>query len=514
MALIDISTETWATRQDRLGNAVVGEAFTITNVLGATVLSGTTDANGQMAGTLDPGAYTVAGPGYSKAVHVVAGAKDPKQNYNVKDYGAKGDNATNDGTALAAAITACSSAGGGVVVLPPGTYIITAEIVVPSNVELRGSGRDVTAIKRTGATAGKVLVNSDMTSGNVGITVRDLTVDRTDGADALSTTADNAINFRYVDRLLIENVRARGGMKAIHLQSCSGWLVRPRCDTFRDNGIAINDATGVGMPSAADQEMFVIEPIVRQTAATKAAAGSSPMIITQARTKVIDPDVISTVALSGFGIEIANPTTNPDDIVVRGGHLVGCGILVGHGDRHAIRDVSLEDGAVAGSARVMLVPTGGSAAIADCKVRGVTINGALGVPNGNLRIEGATGTDVSDCSLHGGATLFVSVASKPTTAIRNVAGYTDAAPSIASAATLVVDPGIEVALVTGTTNITSISASVRHTGRRVTLIFAGALTVTDGSNLKLSGNFVTTADDTITLVCDGTNWLESSRSVN
>ena len=42
----------------------------------------------------------------------------------------------------------------------------------------------------------------------------------------------------------------------------------------------------------------------------------------------------------------------------------------------------------------------------------------------------------------------------------------------------------------------------------------GILTFTDGSNLKLNGNFVTTADDTITLVYDGTNWYEMCRSVN
>jgi hypothetical protein len=28
------------------------------------------------------------------------------------------------------------------------------------------------------------------------------------------------------------------------------------------------------------------------------------------------------------------------------------------------------------------------------------------------------------------------------------------------------------------------------------------------------GNFVTTANDTLTLVCDGTTWWEVSRSVN
>lgn len=67
-------------------------------------------------------------------------------------------------------------------------------------------------------------------------------------------------------------------------------------------------------------------------------------------------------------------------------------------------------------------------------------------------------------------------------------------------------------LVTGTNNITSITAS--YANRRVTLLFDGVLTLTDGSNLVLAGNFATTADDTITLVCNGTNWYEVARSLN
>ena len=68
--------------------------------------------------------------------------------------------------------------------------------------------------------------------------------------------------------------------------------------------------------------------------------------------------------------------------------------------------------------------------------------------------------------------------------------------------------------ITGTTNITSIAAADSVSGRVLFLIFDGVLTFTDGSNLKLAGNFVTTADDVICLVCDGTNWFEVSRSVN
>lgn len=85
--------------------------------------------------------------------------------------------------------------------------------------------------------------------------------------------------------------------------------------------------------------------------------------------------------------------------------------------------------------------------------------------------------------------------------------------TIASAATITIPIGQRVATISGTTGITSITAT-GHSGAVVTLIFQGALTVTDGSNLRLAGNFTTTADDTLTLACDGTNWFETSRSVN
>ena len=90
-------------------------------------------------------------------------------------------------------------------------------------------------------------------------------------------------------------------------------------------------------------------------------------------------------------------------------------------------------------------------------------------------------------------------------------------PSVASAATVTIpayagSPALVV--ITGTTGITSVTASWPH--RMVTLRFTDAApgTVTDGSNLKLAGNFVPTTDDTITLICDGVNWHEVARSVN
>jgi len=84
----------------------------------------------------------------------------------------------------------------------------------------------------------------------------------------------------------------------------------------------------------------------------------------------------------------------------------------------------------------------------------------------------------------------------------------------ASSATALAVPASAVYHVTGTTNITSITSTNIGTGTCIVLIFDGVLTFTDGSNLKLAGDFVTTADDTIGVCYDGTNWYETHRSVN
>lgn len=65
--------------------------------------------------------------------------------------------------------------------------------------------------------------------------------------------------------------------------------------------------------------------------------------------------------------------------------------------------------------------------------------------------------------------------------------------------------------ITGSTGIATIGASRK--GLYI-LTFDGTLTVLDGSNLKLSGNFSATADDTLTIYHDGTSAYEVARSNN
>jgi len=84
----------------------------------------------------------------------------------------------------------------------------------------------------------------------------------------------------------------------------------------------------------------------------------------------------------------------------------------------------------------------------------------------------------------------------------------DLTPSVARA---------DVFAVANTGGITITAFDDGRVGQVLTLIFEdGNTTVADGANLHLAGgaNFVSSADDVLVLIFDGTHWYEVSRSVN
>jgi hypothetical protein len=81
---------------------------------------------------------------------------------------------------------------------------------------------------------------------------------------------------------------------------------------------------------------------------------------------------------------------------------------------------------------------------------------------------------------------------------------------IASANTITLPNG-RVIKVTGTTEIKKIVAAAA--GTIVILYFAASCKLVKGENLKISATYEATADDTIALACDGTNWREFGRAV-
>ena len=82
---------------------------------------------------------------------------------------------------------------------------------------------------------------------------------------------------------------------------------------------------------------------------------------------------------------------------------------------------------------------------------------------------------------------------------------------IPSADKLFLRPGEEYFYVSGVTTITTIASTYK--GRKVELIFQNTLTVVNGGNLKLAGDFISSPNSVLVLRYDGTNWIELSRNI-
>lgn len=88
----------------------------------------------------------------------------------------------------------------------------------------------------------------------------------------------------------------------------------------------------------------------------------------------------------------------------------------------------------------------------------------------------------------------------------------DQSRTVASAGTLVPNVDDQVITLSGTTTVTSITATWK--GHTLILYLSSTAQITDGGNILLSANSTGAALRTLTLFCDGTNWVETARSTN
>lgn len=95
------------------------------------------------------------------------------QVYNALTYEAVGDGTTDDTTAIQDALDAASAAGGGVVFLPKGTYLIKYPLILASKVTLKGAGIGVTTITKPATV--KSLLSANASAGATSVTVADST---------------------------------------------------------------------------------------------------------------------------------------------------------------------------------------------------------------------------------------------------------------------------------------------------------------------------------------------------
>ena len=84
---------------------------------------------------------------------------------NVKDFGAKGDDATDDTAAFVSAVAALPT--GGTLYIPPGVYRIDGgNVTIPSYVSVLGAGIGVSILKNTNVAGADLLLFTDSTTSN------------------------------------------------------------------------------------------------------------------------------------------------------------------------------------------------------------------------------------------------------------------------------------------------------------------------------------------------------------
>jgi hypothetical protein len=71
----------------------------------------------------------------------------PDEVFNIKDFGARGDNVADDSEGVRKALAAVETNSGGVIYFPHGTYRLSGWFRIPRRVILRGEGKDITWLK-------------------------------------------------------------------------------------------------------------------------------------------------------------------------------------------------------------------------------------------------------------------------------------------------------------------------------------------------------------------------------
>ena len=471
-------------------------------------------------------------------------------NVRYPEYGAVGDATANDTAALQAALTAAGVAAASTrraadVFIPPGDYKYSTVLSVPAGVNVKGSG-GATRLWPQGvdgftfpvatmftpqvlegfwlenwnntntATAFKVPGTATLTDRRYGVRVRDVHVGYFNvGFDLRSAwewTLDGVVGYSVGHA-----VRVRGQCARIRLvNNCS----------FNPIGFTPTGSPKVGL---------LVTPVTDYTG----GASTRPEDVQDHGSTFLGYDVC--VKLDDFlvcelhGTILDFATWYGVQFRESQGLLIdGCYLATTDGAYGAAIDLSagiLSDapaGAGVGQATIRANRIWAGTATANARGIVLAANQDGHIVEGNFLsgFNGANGRDIyalsnrglsirrNRCRSTGSHSILVETPTGDHDVGPNETARAVSVPgaSVASAAAVTLPAYTDVVQVTGTTGITSIAAS--RPGRRVTLIFADALTVTDGGNLRLAGNFVTTVDDTLTLACDGTNWHEVGRSVN
>jgi hypothetical protein len=511
------------------------------------------------AGALAGVAGLIPGRGADPAL--AAGANDGV--VSVKDFGAKGDGVTDDSAAIQKAVD--ETAGDGrTVFLPAGVYMLQKAVHMRDGLTMKGAGRFVTILRLMPSSNGPILETQVKNQFDEDLTLMDVTLDgdagnteQTGGSVALLHTYN--IRRWHVARCRIMRGRGYGaglqgnpntgngpqediyfadcefdenhyggveGTGSIDIKSCKRFTM-VNC-TVRKDGVGFDVrahfATYINCHARECEFGFVL----RQT---DNLAGSTE---DEAYFTVIGGSAED----CGAGIAIAHNNNQETDKGYT--HVT----VIGFNARNNIHGIGTSnptppntDNAIALSVLGGQFSDNEGYGLGISTSRNFTASGAVCRKNSyGINLRDTENASISGCDLSDNENWGIGmeeevlptnrVAAVGNTVMGNGAGAipnmgpnskiaantTDEGSSVTAASTITLPESSETVVVTGTTSINSIKASFG--GRRVVLVFLQALTVVNGSNLKLKGNFNATGFDTLTLVCQGGTWYELSRSVN
>lgn len=423
---------------------------------------------------------------------------------NVKSptYGAVGDGTTDDTTAFNNALAAAEAltSTGGTVYVPPGTYLLDGEINVDQYVCLVGAGMRETVLKLNDAGT-SIVFNKYL-----GVSPKNSRGGRCggfhiDGQNLATTCMDvhHAVNRSFTD-FRISRPGADGvGLLVQVAQNC----------TFRDFDMeataATSNTTGIKVTDAAGGNRFHSFATIEFSYAH--------IWITQDATSPVE----------GVSLDAPRHTTFTDGMIE---HSTGSLIRV-----HKARDtyfgrmwlsqdeptsaynmVEVQDSGGGGLTHNIVFDTfdinGSQTYSTAFKLTGTdcytTIrNGYFG--NSLVGVDSATGHGCTfENNVNRGSCVTLTTGEINTKAISSANTITSH----------VGDLPARCVTVSGNTTINTLG--VTYPGHVMTLMFSGAPTVSSSAgNIKLSGlsDMSATADDNLTLLCDGTNWHEIARVV-
>jgi hypothetical protein len=157
--------------------------------------------------------------------------------WNVKWFGAKGDGSNDDTAEIQACIDAVSALGGGSVLIPEGTYQLSAAIEIPSYVSVYGEGIEATILRAKATSTATEVVKNQPTTATNGTLYGGLFHMTLQGNSACTSGLRlDAWNRATFERIRVRSVTAAGAV-AFRLQTWEDgggvWRVCSR-NSFRD----------------------------------------------------------------------------------------------------------------------------------------------------------------------------------------------------------------------------------------------------------------------------------------